>query len=95
MKDYARSFYNGKSWRRTQAAFMASRHYTCEVCGGLARIVHHKEYITPQNISDLNITLNWDNLKALCIDCHNSEHTSGGLLRPGLRFDDAGNVVPL
>lgn len=37
-------------------------------------IVHHKEYITPGNISNPNITLNLDNLEYVCEDCHNKEH---------------------
>ena len=95
-KDYARGFYNGSAWRRTQAAYMASRNGVCERCGGLARIVHHRRYITPQNIQDPSVTLDWANLEALCIDCHNAEHmSSGGVCAPGLAFDAAGNIVPV
>ena len=51
----------------------------CERCleKGLivpAVIVHHKTYITPNNITDPNIVLNFDNLEALCKNCHNYEH---------------------
>lgn len=95
MKDYARKFYQGKAWRDTQAAYMASQHYTCERCGGLARVVHHKEHITPQNIGDVNITLAWDNLEALCMDCHNMEHSSSPATVADLRFDHDGNLVSL
>lgn len=94
-KEYARGFYNSPAWRRTQAAYMASRNYVCERCGGLARIVHHRRYITPQNIHDPAIALDWANLEALCIDCHNAEHMGGGVCAPGLAFDAAGNLVPV
>ncbi len=76
MKDYARSFYTSKLWKSTQAAYMVGQHYICERCGIMARVVHHKKYITPQNIHDPAVTLDWANLEALCMDCHNAEHGS-------------------
>ena len=72
--------------------YMASQHYICERCGGVARIVHHVKHITPLNISDPLITLDWENLEALCIDCHNIEHISGGNIADGLMFDQDGNI---
>lgn len=93
MKDYAKGFYNSKAWRDTQAAYMASKHYICERCGKPARIVHHKTYITPQNIHDVNITLNWSNLEALCQDCHNKEHSSAEVCAEGLAFDSNGILI--
>lgn len=94
-KDYAIGFYHSKEWTNTQAAYMASRNYICERCGEPARIVHHKIYITPGNISDLNITLNWDNLEALCQTCHNQEHIRTSALAEGLAFDSSGNLVKI
>lgn len=93
MKDYARGFYSSRTWRTTQAAYMASQHYVCERCGGLARVVHHILYITPQNIHDPAVTLDWSNLEALCMDCHNAEHMSGADIAEGLRFDEDGNII--
>jgi 5-methylcytosine-specific restriction endonuclease McrA len=93
MKDYARSFYGGKAWKSTQAAYMVSQRYICERCGSVARVVHHKKHITPANISDPAITLDWGNLEALCMDCHNSEHGAGPVCAEGLRFDGAGNLI--
>lgn len=92
-KDYAKGFYHSRAWKNTQAAYMASQHYVCERCEGVARIVHHKTYITPQNISDPSITLDWANLEALCMDCHNAEHGGGAICAEGLRFDSNGNLV--
>lgn len=86
-------FYNSRAWKQTQAAFMASKNYICERCGSPARIVHHKEYITPLNINDVSITLSWDNLEALCQDCHNKEHSITPATMPGLMFDESGNLV--
>lgn len=94
-KDYAKGFYNSKAWKDTQAAYMVSQHYVCERCGGVARIVHHKTYITPQNINNPSITLDWANLEALCMDCHNAEHLSGVACAEGLRFDSNGNLIKI
>ena len=33
-----------------------------------------KSYLTPENILDPSVTLNFDNLEFLCHDCHNREH---------------------
>ena len=61
---------------------MKSRAYLCERCMQEGRykpaeIVHHKVYLTPENINNPAITLNWDNLEALCRDCHEAEHAEG------------------
>jgi 5-methylcytosine-specific restriction endonuclease McrA len=92
-QDYARAFYNSKEWRECQAAVMQSKNHTCERCGHLALIVHHKIHIAPANIDDPNITLNWDNLQALCLDCHNAEHGNGGACIEGVSFDDNGDLI--
>lgn len=94
-KEYAKRFYASKAWRDTQKAYMQSKHYVCERCGKPAVIVHHKTYITPTNINNPEITLNWNNLEALCQDCHNKEHMEKPVTAQGLIFDDKGNLVKL
>ena len=90
MKDYNNSpFYNSKAWKRASAAYMASKHYICERCGRPAQICHHKTYLNGTNVHDPAIALSFDNLEALCLDCHNAEH---GLRHDIAVFDDAGNV---
>lgn len=93
-KDYATSFYNSGAWKKTQAAYMMSQHYVCERCGNVARIVHHIRYLTPKNISDPKMTLGWDNLEALCQECHNNEHFRASACAPGLMFNHNGELVP-
>ena len=44
-----------------------------------AVIVHHKEWLTPENISDPNVTLNFGNLEALCRECHEEEHSEANI----------------
>ena len=73
---------------------MESKNYICERCGEAACIVHHKKHINPRNINDPEITLNWNNLEALCQSCHNKEHLGkGGACKSGLQFDEQGELV--
>lgn len=94
-KEYAKGFYNSATWKKCQAAFMSSKAYICERCGRPARVVHHKTYITPNNITDPKITLSWDNLEALCYDCHGKEHNTREPVASGLRFTSDGDIVPI
>lgn len=92
-KEYAKGFYNSIQWIKCRSSFMKSKNYICERCGGLAKIVHHKKHITPMNINDFNITLNWDSLQALCLECHNSVHGIGGATVDGVAFDENGDLI--
>lgn len=92
MKAWAKSFYFSKGWADTRDAYLLSQQYICERCGEPAKIVHHKTCLTPDNIQDLYVALGWDNLEALCQDCHNKEHHRNE--RQGrYSFDAYGNVV--
>lgn len=39
-----------------------------------AEIVHHKIELTPDNIDNPKITLGFDNLEAVCRECHAQIH---------------------
>lgn len=59
-------------------------------------IVHHKCYIDANNIYDTSITLNFDNLELLCIDCHNKEHFANKIFdSAGVVKDDKKNILQL
>jgi 5-methylcytosine-specific restriction endonuclease McrA len=97
MKDWAEWFYNSTTWRRTRAAFLRSRGYLCERCAAKgdvvpAWIVHHREYLTPDNIKDPGVALDWDNLEAVCQRCHNEEH-HGQKREVRYEFDEDGNII--
>lgn len=95
MKDYARKFYLSEAWYRTRNAYYKSKFGLCERCGAAGDIVHHRKYITPRNIHDSNITLNWANLELLCMDCHNKEHSSKrNMQNKRYAFDANGNIIP-
>lgn len=90
MKEYAKDFYKGKQWRNISRLYMERKHYICERCGAVAKICHHKKYITAANINDPAVTLNFDNLEALCQECHNKEHFRK---HNTAIFDDSGNLT--
>ena len=79
MNDKQKSFYHTQAWYKCRDAYSKSVGGLCERCAakGLIRpgkIVHHKEYISAENINDPEILLCFDNLELLCQDCHNAEH---------------------
>lgn len=49
-------------------------------------IVHHKTFLTPENINDPAVALAYDNLELLCRDCHAARHEAEAK-RAGRRFD--------
>lgn len=93
MKPWAEKFYKSKAWRDCRDAYFTFKHGLCERCNGPGKIVHHKDYLTPQNINDPNVTLNFDNLELLCQECHNEEHLGTGATVRGLKFDENGDLV--
>jgi 5-methylcytosine-specific restriction endonuclease McrA len=55
--------------------------------------VHHKIWLTEENINDPSVTLNLDNLEALCEVCHAKEHHAAIDVGEDLRFDADGNLL--
>jgi len=95
MKVWAESFYSSRAWKECRESYLVSQHYLCERCNDVAKVVHHKKYLTSNNISDPFVSLAHNNLEALCQDCHNREHHGNKRERIdlGYRFDEAGNIV--
>lgn len=73
-RDFSKSFYHSKEWMNTREYIMKRDNYLCVNCGKPAEEVHHIIHISPKNIDDPTVTLNPDNLKSLCRDCHFEEH---------------------
>lgn len=73
-RDFAIAFYSSKLWEDTRDYIRKRDRYICQRCGALGEEVHHKVHLSPENINDLNITINPDNLILLCHSCHMKEH---------------------
>lgn len=90
---FAHKFYSSWDWRQCKDGYLRHVGHLCERCARKGQIkpatqVHHKKRLTPANISDPAVTLNWENLEALCDECHQEEH------RPTIRWrcDPTGHV---
>lgn len=100
MEKYMRSvdnnFYNSKKWRQVSADYKKKVGGLCERCRAKgffipAEITHHKIYLDETNIHDESLTYNFENLEALCLDCHNKEHFENKAKR--WKFDETGRLI--
>ena len=76
---FAHSFYASYAWIKCARAYKREHGGLCERCLAKGLIVpgdevHHKIRLTPENISDPAVALNWENLILLCKPCHLEEH---------------------
>jgi 5-methylcytosine-specific restriction endonuclease McrA len=94
LKLFAKKFYKSKAWLDCRNSYVISKHGICETCGDAGLIVHHKEKLTPMNINNPNITLCWDRLELLCLQCHNKVHSQAGIDENELMFDINGDIIP-
>lgn len=79
MREFAKEFYNSQQWKKTRDLYAASVGRLCERClrqGKITagEIVHHKIFLTPDNVGDPSISLDWHNLELVCRDCHAKIH---------------------
>lgn len=96
MKEWARWFYNSMAWRDTRDSVMRENNYTCAICNnknGAAEIVHHKTWLNPNNINDINISLSKDNLIPVCRTCHANIHEGASTTENGLLFNEDGELI--
>lgn len=70
-KKYLR-FYNSPEWRRLSTQYMVDVGYKCEMCHRIATEVHH--IIPIQTEEGWERRLDYSNLMALCVNCHNKKH---------------------
>ena len=101
-QDFAKPFLHSKAWRKCREGFIAERRLIdggmCQVCRErLGYIVHHKILLTPQNIQDPEISLNWQHLSYECKPCHDQHegHRVGARSDLVCLFDDDGNPVAI
>jgi 5-methylcytosine-specific restriction endonuclease McrA len=96
-QEWAVNFYHSRQWAQVRDYIMKRDHYSCVKCGRPAQEVHHIKHLTRENIWDPKITLNPDNLEALCRDCHFRQHQideGKTMCEKGFEFDESGQLVP-
>ena len=96
--EWAQQFYSSTHWKKCRDGFISYKRGLCERClaKGIikpGRDVHHKRRLTPQNITDPNIALSWDNLELLCRECHEEEHNREKNERRRFTVDAFGRVI--
>lgn len=96
MKEFAEQFYKSKQWKSCRKNYISSVGGLCEDClaKGIYRsgeIVHHIIYLSPENINNPSITLDWSNLRLVCRECHAREHRHEARRR--YEVDDDGRVT--
>lgn len=96
MKEFAEKFYKSKQWKKCRELYAASVGGLCEVCEQNGKIVageivHHKIFLTPENIDRPEITMDWKNLQLVCRDCHAAAHKDENGRR--YKIDENGSVI--
>lgn len=77
---WAKNFYNSSAWRQLRLRLIIENNFLCADCGdsylndSTQLVGHHITELTPQNINDVNISLNPDNIKIICRKCHDKAH---------------------
>ena len=84
------SFYQSKEWQLLRNQKWVDADGLCEMCRAKgiirsAKEIHHIEPIT----ENWNKRLDYDNLIALCSDCHNAIHNRQSPLQQFLKFWDS------
>lgn len=93
-------FYKTKTWEKVRENALRRDKYLCQECGRPAEVVHHIIHLTEENVNDPEISLNLDNLKSLCSECHfaehRGEHCRGRIVaeQNPYTFDENGMLIP-
>ena len=79
MRSIDNKFYKSKAWEACREAYAKKAGGLCEDCleKGIYTpgvIVHHKIPLTPERMTDESLMYGFDNLRLLCIECHNKIH---------------------
>lgn len=95
MQSWAEQFYKSQAWKRTAKNIMQRDALLCVDCLRHGKVtpaeeVHHIIELTPENITDLNISLSEDNLVSLCRECHKARH---GARQRRYKVDEFGHVT--
>lgn len=78
MRSIPQEFYRSREWKLCRESYL-QQHSLCELClaKGIivpAEIVHHVVHLNENNYKNPEVALNFDNLQAVCLSCHNGIH---------------------
>ena len=95
VQDWAKFFYKSKQWQRVRDYVMKRDQWLCQDCLKKGKYVpaeevHHIVPLKPENITDPSITLDENNLVALCRECHKARH---GARERRYSVDEYGRVI--
>ena len=93
-KDYSKNFYKSKAWQSCRKSYIGNRiHIDGGMCEHCKRkpgyIVDHVLELSPENISNPDISLSHVNLQYLCLECHNTKTFGSDIVL----FDDNGDPI--
>ena len=102
-KKVAHPFYSSAKWKKTRLTFLETKHWICEQCGRPANYVHHKDELKEKDyFVNYEKCYGFDNLMALCHDCHNHMpghfigNNGGQAIADGFRIDMVtGEILPV
>ena len=97
MKSVSHSFYTSREWKRCRGEYLRT-HPFCEECLLQGRYtpathVHHIQFLDRETVEDPKIALNFENLEAVCHECHNKIHF--GNIERRYKVDEMGRIAPL
>lgn len=81
-----------KAWQQLSKRKKEEVGYMCNRCGIVQRrmITHHTVYLTDDNLEEYG--LDEDCLEVLCIECHNTEHSTRVSKYPQMLFNEDGSI---
>lgn len=92
-REFSRSFYKSKAWKKCREYIYNKYHGLCVECGKPGEEVHHIIWLSADNMNDTSITLGEDNLILLCRDCHMNKHRKKEVTKSGLVFNENGELI--
>ena len=92
-REFSRSFYKSKAWKKCREYIYNKYHGLCVECGKPGEEVHHITWLSSDNMNDTSITLGEDNLILLCRDCHMNKHRKKEVTKSGLVFNENGELI--
>ena len=89
--------YGTQAWKKCRNSYVKSVGGLCEDCLQRGLIVpgdevHHKIFITPNNMNNPQIVFNPENLILLCKDCHARRHMAR---HHRYKVDDCGKIIAI